>query len=114
MGDKSLVWVGSVLRDLRAFPADARRAAGYQLRLVQPGLPPSDWKPMPRVGPGVAEIRIHTALEHRVLYLARHREAVYVLHAFEKRSRKTPKMDIELARKRLSELQRIRSRRKEP
>jgi phage-related protein len=69
---------------------------------------------MPSVGSGVAEIRIHTAREHRVLYVAKHAEAVYVLHAFEKRSRKTPKMDVDLARKRLSELERIRSRRKEP
>jgi phage-related protein len=114
MGDKPLVWVGSVLRDLRAFPIDARRDAGYQLRLVQSGLSPSDWKPMPSVGPGVVEIRIHTALEHRVLYLARHPEAVYVLHAFQKRSRKTATVDVDLARKRLSEIQRIRSRRKEP
>lgn len=67
-----------------------------------------DWKSMGTVGPGVQEIRIHTALEHRVLYLARFAEAVYVLHAFEKRSRKTAKRDVDLARRRYQELVRQR------
>ncbi|HEU4341425.1 MAG TPA: type II toxin-antitoxin system RelE/ParE family toxin [Candidatus Binatia bacterium] len=58
--------------------------AGFQLRRIQQGLEPNDWKPMPRVGPGVQEIRIHTGLEHRVFYLAKLAEGVYVLHAFEK------------------------------
>ena len=52
---------------------------------------------MPAVGPGAREIRIHTALEHRVLYVAKFTEAVYVLHAFEKKSRKIAKRDVELA-----------------
>ena len=55
---------------------------------------------MRAVGPGVREIRIHTALEHRVLYVASFAEAVYVLHAFEKRSTKTARGDVELARQR--------------
>lgn len=56
---------------------------------------------MPSVGPGVYEIRIHTAVEHRVFYVAKFAEAIYVLHAFEKKSRRTPKTDIELGRQRL-------------
>jgi len=59
---------------------------------------------MPIVGPGVREIRIHTTLEHRVLYVAKFAEAVYVLHAFEKRSRKTATRDVELARQRFQTL----------
>ena len=59
---------------------------------------------MPGVGTGVSEIRIHTGTEHRVFYIAKFREAVYVLHAFQKRTRKTAKKDIELARWRLGEL----------
>ncbi len=59
---------------------------------------------MPSVGPGVQEIRIHTATEHRIVYIARFSEGVYVLHAFEKRSRRTPDADLTLARRRLSEL----------
>jgi phage-related protein len=59
---------------------------------------------MTSVGGGVQEIRVHTELEHRVLYIAKFEEAVYVLHAFEKKSRKTPKADLKLARSRLDEL----------
>lgn len=63
---------------------------------------------MPSVGPGVREIRVHSNLEHRVIYVARFEEGVYVLHAFEKKSRKTPKADVELARARLSTFVRTR------
>ena len=69
---------------------------------------PSDWKPMKAIGAGVNEIRLHTEREHRVCYVARFAEAVYVLHAFEKRTRQTPQADMELARKRFAELQRLR------
>ena len=101
MADKALRWVGSSLEDLRAFPEAARREAGYQLRRLQDGLLPADWKPMTSVGPGVAEIRLHSGVEHRVFYVAKFAEAIYVLHAFEKRTRQTPQADLELARKRL-------------
>jgi len=96
--DKSLFWIGSSRVDLRAFPAQARRVAGFQLRRVQQGLEPNDWKPMPIVGPGVREIRVRTGLEHRVFYVAALADRVYVLHAFEKRSRKTAKRDVGLAK----------------
>ena len=98
--------------DLRAFPDDTRRIAGFQLWRVQRGLEPNDWKPLPSVGPGVQEIRIHTGLEHRVLYVTKFGEAVYVLHAFEKRSRKTPKHDLDLAKQRLRLLMIERAHRK--
>ena len=99
MRDKPLVWLGSARRDIRAFPADARRRSGFQLRKVQQGLDPDDWKPMASVGPGVREIRIQTELAHRVFYLATF-DAVYVLHAFEKRTRKTAPHEVTLARDR--------------
>jgi phage-related protein len=69
---------------------------------MQQGLMPSDWKPMRTVGPGVLEIRLHSGLEHRVCCIAKFEEAVYVLHAFEKRTQQTPQADIELAAKRLA------------
>ena len=97
---KNLLWVGSALQDLRAFPDDARRMAGHELHLVQEELEPDDWKPMTSVGPGVYELRIHTNLEHRVFYVAKFEEGIYVLHAFEKRTRQTAQRDIELARER--------------
>lgn len=80
---------------------------------VQRGLDPNEWKPLPSVGLGVKEIRIHTGAEHRVLYVARFAEAVDVLHAFEKRARRTPKEDLALARHRLRLLLGQRSSRKE-
>jgi len=76
--------------------------------LVQSGLEPSDWKPMSSVGAGVEEIRVRTGREHRIFYVAKFEEAVYVLHAFEKKTRKTPKPDLNLARSRLQELVRTR------
>ena len=104
MADKAVAWLGSALADLRAFPADARRDAGFELRRVQQGLDPDDWKPMSSIGPGVRDIRIHTGLEHRIFYVATFTEAVYVLHAFEKRTLKTPKHDLHLAQARLRAL----------
>jgi len=98
--DKPLAWLGTARRDIRAFPADARRRCGFQLRKVQQGLEPDDWKPMTSVGPGVREIRIRTELAHRVFYVATFEEAVYVLHGFEKRTRKTSTQDLQLARDR--------------
>jgi phage-related protein len=106
--EKPLAWLGSSLDDLRALPAEAKRAGGYQLGRVQQGLMPDDWKAMTTVGAGVYEIRIHTGLEHRILYVAKYEEAVYVLHAFEKRAYQTREADIALARKRLSDLLRVR------
>jgi phage-related protein len=55
---------------------------------------------MPTVGPGVCEVRIHGEGEHRVIYVARFRHAIYVLHAFRKKTRKTSKRDIETAKAR--------------
>jgi phage-related protein len=106
-------WLGSSLEDLRAFPDDARRGAGYQLGRVQQGLLPVDWKPMTTVGSGVMEIRIHTRVEHRVFYVAKFEEAVYVLHAFEKRTRQTPQSEIALAQTRLADLIRRRAQKRE-
>ena len=104
MLDKPLEWIGSAHAELQAFPPDARRVAGFQLRRVQRGFEPNDWKPMASVGPGVREIRIRTELAHRVFYVATCEEAVYVLHAFEQRTGKTTRRDLELGRRRFREL----------
>lgn len=97
---KSLEFVGSSLDDLKEFPPEARRAAGFELSFVQRGLNPSDWKPMNEVGTGVRELRVHVLGEWRVLYVAKFPEAVYVLHAFQKKTPKIRREDIELARAR--------------
>jgi phage-related protein len=92
---------------VRAFTKPVRQQVGYELELVQHDMEPSDWKPMMTVGSGVNEIRIHVEGEHRVLYVARLRHAIYVLHVFRKKSRKTPKADIDLAKARLQEAMRM-------
>ena len=92
-------------RNIRGFPEDARHDAGYQLELVQRGEQPDDFKPMPDIGEGVEEIRVRESSGiYRVIYTARLAEAVYVLHAFQKKSKRgiaTPRSDIELIRRRL-------------
>ena len=113
MADKPLIWLGSSLDDVRAFPDEARQEVGFQLRRVQQGLSPSDWKPMTTVGAGVLEIRIHTTDEHRVFYVAKFAEAVYVVHAFHKQTQKTSQRDLDLARWRYAELIRARNKTKE-
>jgi phage-related protein len=102
---RSVEFRGSALDDLRAFPAAARREAGYQLDQVQQGRDPDDWKPMTAVGPGVREIRIREeAGAFRVIYVTRFAAAVYVLHCFQKKTQKTGKADLDLATKRYRDL----------
>ena len=107
-----MIWLGDSREKIRAFPEDVRMIAGFQIWRVQRGQEPNDWKPMPSVGLGVQEIRIRTGAEHRVLYVARFAEAIYVLHAFEKRTRRTPKDALDLAGQRLRALINWRTQRK--
>ncbi len=92
-----LLWLGSSRGDIRALAPAVRRMAAFHLFRVQRGMEPTDWKPMTSIGSGVREIRVHTETEHRVCYVARFAEAIYVLHAFEKRGQKTSLKDLDLA-----------------
>lgn len=106
---KPLRFLGNSLECLRQFPEDARHDVGYQLEQVQHGKQPTDFKPMPSVGKGVEELRVwDDSGTYRVLYVARFAEAVYVLHAFQKKSRTTSARDLEQARTRYAELKRGR------
>ena len=107
MPDKALIWLGGSRTDLRAFPALARRLAGFQLRRVQQGLDPDDWKSMKTVGPGVREIRIHVPGAHRVFYVATRLGAIDVLHAFEKKTQKTSVHDLRIGRDRFQALRKL-------
>jgi phage-related protein len=72
---------------------------------VQQGHEPDVWKPMPRIGSGVQEIRIRDAAgAFRVIYVAKFADAVYVLHCFKKKTQKTSKTDVDLAEKRYRDL----------
>lgn len=104
MTDKPIRWIGSSLNDLTNFPDAVRKKAGFQLRAVQGGDTPSDFKPMPTVGLGVEEIRIRTEDAYRIFYVARFAEAIYVLHAFQKKTQKTSKLDIEIGQKRYQQM----------
>jgi phage-related protein len=104
MTDKPIRWIGSSLNDLTNFPDTARKKAGFQLRAIQSGDSPSDFKPMPTVGLGVEEIRIRTEDAYRIFYVAKFAEAVYVLHAFQKKTQKTSKSDIEIGQKRYQQM----------
>ena len=96
---RDVKFVGSSLDDLRALPKPARQDMGYQIEGVQRGLDPHDWKPMPSVGRGVREIRVRGVdNSYRGIYVANIDDAVYVLHVFAKKSRRTPASDIRLAR----------------
>ena len=104
---KPVIFIGSSLDDLRAFPDRPRHDAGFQLERVQRGLDPDDWKPMPTIGSGVREIRVRDASGvFRVIYLASLADAVYVLHAFAKKTQRTSQRDLALAQSRFKELKR--------
>lgn len=102
---KPIRFVGDSLECLREFPEDARQDAGYQLDQVQRGRQPKDFKPMPTVGNGVEELRVwDDSGTYRVIYIARLRDAVYVLHAFQKKTQVTARRDIEVAKARFAEV----------
>lgn len=108
---KPICFLGDSLACLRAFPENPRQDAGYQLDhqldQVQRGRQPNDFKPMPSVGKGAEELRVRDdSGAYRVIYIARLEEAVYVLHAFQKKSRATSKHDIDIAKHRYALLMR--------
>lgn len=104
---KAVTWLGSSRRDLKSFPGQVMDDLGHQLYRVQCGLDPDDWKPMAVVGAGVREIRVTGADgAFRTLYLATRKDAVYVLHCFQKKTQKTAARDIELAKSRFKDIAR--------
>lgn len=88
---KQAIFLGDSLETIIQFPEEARREAGYQIGKVQNGLMPSEWKAMPTVGQGVYEIRIKIDLpkeQYRDFYVAKFDDAIYVLHAFQRKPSK--------------------------
>ena len=93
--------MGTAREDLSAFPKPARTRAGHELFMVQVGRDPDSWKPMPTIGAGTREIRVRDASgAFRVIYVAAFGSAIYVLHAFQKKTRATARGDLDLARRR--------------
>ena len=92
---------------MRAFPDDVSQDAGHALWLVEKGEDPPDWRFLPEIGSGVCEIRVDDGDAYRGIYVAQFEEAIYVLHAFQKKSKKgiaTPKNEIDLAKRRYRDL----------
>ncbi len=105
---KPVRWWASAKRDLRRFPAEVRTDMGYNLDLVQQGKMPEYFDYLSAIGSGVIEIKVNYDRDtYRTLYVAKFEEAVYVLHAFQKKSTKgkqMPKKERDLAAKRYGEL----------
>jgi phage-related protein len=101
---RPLVWLGNSLRNLRAFPAEAKKIIGDELQLIQFGGMPRDAKPFKGVGSGVFEIAMrHDAEAYRTVLAVQLGRNIYVLHAFQKKSKKgiaTPKPDVDLIKQR--------------
>ncbi len=103
--EKPILWIGTSRDDLLGFPDTARRMAGYQLHRLQHGLTPTYYKPFKQVGTGTYEIRIREQSGiYRVMYVAKFDEAVYVLHAFQKKTQRTSRTDVEIAHTRYQAL----------
>ncbi len=101
---KRIQWLETTLSAVREFPQDARSLLGRELRFVQAGEMPTNFKPMASVGAGVYEIKVRKGNQYRLIYVAKFSESVYVLHAFVKKTQKTAPEDIELARSRFASL----------
>ncbi len=108
---RPLVWMGSAKRDLQAFPTGAQKMIGDQLQLIQFGGMPKDAKPFHGVGSGVLEIAIRYATDaFRTVVAVQLENRIYVLHAFQKKSKKgtkTAKQDVELMKKRYKEAEEL-------
>jgi phage-related protein len=106
---KRVRFLGDSLKAIKAFPLEARKEAGFELKLVQSGFAPHDSKPMPAIGAGVEEIRIwEESGNYRIIYTAKMAEFVYVLHAFQKKTQQTAKRDLNLACQRFKQIGQIK------
>ena len=101
---KPITWLGTSRKDLRSFPGKVRQIFGVELLALQLGYEPADWKPMTSLGQGVKEIRVQSEGQYRVIYIAKFSDSIYVLHAFRKKSKRTSRQDIALARQRLKKI----------
>lgn len=105
--------MGNSLTQVRSFSKQARQQIGFELEMVQNGAEPADWKPLPTVGSGANEIRVHAGGEYRVIYVAKFGGAIYVLHAFAKKTAKTPGRVIELASRRYRQALQMEEKRRQ-
>ena len=104
---RPIIWLGDSKRNIQDFPHGARKLLGDELQLIQFGGMPKDAKPFKSVGSGVVEIAVRYASNaYRVVLALQIGDRIYVLHAFQKKSKRgiaTPKRDVELIKKRYIE-----------
>jgi phage-related protein len=101
---KDVIWMANTLDVLRNFPAQAKHDLGVELMRVQSGLDPVSYRPMPSIGAGVQEIKVKYQGEYRLIYVAKFEEGIYAISAFQKKSQRTPKRELELAIARYKQL----------
>ena len=101
---RKVVFEGNTLEIIRQLHDDIRHRAGYEIDRVQRDKEPENWKPFPAIGQGVREIRIQLDGQYRIIYIAKYERKVHVLHVFRKKTQKTRKSDIEIAKHRLKEV----------
>ena len=108
---RAVVWLGNSKVSIRGFPKGAQKLLGDELQLIQFGSVPKDTKPFKGVGSGVLEIALRYASDaYRVVVAVQIGKRIYVLHAFQKKSKKgieTPKRDVDLIKKRYAEAQEL-------
>jgi phage-related protein len=108
---RPLVWLGDSKKNIQSFPKGAQKLLGDELQLVQFGGMPKDAKPFKGIGSGVIELALRYASDaYRVVTAVQLGARIYVLHAFQKKSKKgigTPKRDVDLIRERYSEAQEL-------
>jgi phage-related protein len=99
---KDIVYCASTQKDIKAFPGKAKQRIARLLEMLAEGLEiqPNDFKYMPTVGVGTYELRVKADKQYRVFYVAKFEEAIYVLHAFVKKTQETPQKDIDKGKKR--------------
>lgn len=105
--EKNIEFLGDSLDVIKGFPEPAKQRTGFELSQLQFGDMPTDFKPMKSVGAGAYEIRVSASGQaFRTVYVAKFEEAIYVLHAFEKKTQRTPQKDVETARSRYRSISR--------
>ncbi len=103
---KPVQFLGTSREDLLSFPQRVRSQVGQALYLVQEGGEPDDFKPMTTVGAGAYEIRIRDQDgAFRVMFVAKFKAAIYVLHAFQKKTQQTAQSDLNIAMRRYREIE---------
>jgi phage-related protein len=105
---KPITWLGTSRKDVQTLSDEARQQLGVDLRRVQQGKQPRDWKPMNTVGAGAIEIRVRADGAYRLLYVAKFAESIYVLHVFQKKTQQTARFDLAVARARFATLRQLR------